>query len=434
MSSLRQLLGLAWRFLWARPLATGLNLGLLSLGLAAVHLVAMLGQQLERGLTRDLQGIDLVVGAKGSPLQLMLATVYHLDVPQANIPADSLGLLRAHPLVDKVVPLSLGDSFQGFRILGTEVAYAEITGVNLASGQWWQAPMQAVLGAQVAQRSGLTLGQSFAGSHGLGQGGPTHDGAAYQVVGVMAACGCVADRLILTDTRSVWVTHAAHGHSPPEKGSSKAADQAHEHEHDHDEAHGNEAASHAEVDALPPGAEVTAALLRYRSPMAAVSLPRWVNAQPQWQAASPALESARLMRMVGLGVEVLRGFGLLLLLVAGVSVFLALTHAVREREPDLAMLRMLGAPPAKLACLVSFEALWLVNLGLLGGLVVGHGLMAWLAHLAQAQQGPALSPWTWAPHTPWLIVGAWGLALVAAAWPAWRASRSEVTRLLHNRA
>lgn len=171
-------------------------------------------------------------------------------------------------------------------------------------------------------------------------------------------------------------------------------------------------------------------LLRYRSPLAAISLPRWVNAQDGLQSAAPALETARLLRMVGAGAEVLRGFGWVLLAAAGLSVFVALLHAVREREPDLAMLRMLGASPWRVALLLALEALWLALLACLIGLVLGYGLTQLLGwYLASEQSlyitGLWLSPWL--ASLPLLAVL---LALLASAWPAWRAYRLDVTELL----
>ncbi|MBQ0937621.1 ABC transporter permease [Ideonella paludis] len=437
---------LSWRFLWARPLLALLNIALLALGLAAVSLVALTSEQVERGLSRDLRGIDLVVGAKGSPLQLILAGVFHLDVPSGNIPATTINTLTQNPLVETVVPLSLGDSLAGYRIVGTTPAYAGLYELPLAQGLWWQKPLQAVLGAEVAQTQGLGLGQSFVGVHGLGQGGPAHDGEAYTVVGVLQRCACVLDRLVLTDVASVWAVHEAHGHAAPAvasaasaAGSSRLAHDPHEdHDHHHDD-HDHDkdkpktvAVASASAEPDLSHREVTVLLVRYRSPLAAVSLPRWVNAQDGLQAAAPALESARLLRMVGVGIEVLRGFGLLLVLVAGASVFIALYHAVREREPDLAMMRMLGASRGRIAKVVLLEALNLATLGLIVGLSLGHGLTEVLGRLLAAQHAMPVTGWWWSTQSLWLILGAYALAIVAAVLPALRAARLDVTRLLQN--
>lgn len=388
---------LAWRYLWARPMVAALNLLLLSLGLAAITFVLLVSEQIEAGVRRDLVGIDLVVGAKGSPMQIMLAGVFHLDVPTGNIPLVTLETLRGQPLVARAVPLSLGDSLQGFRIVGTTPEYLDLYQARLAQGSLWARPLQAVLGAEVARRTGLAVGSRFAGSHGLGEAGEAHADHAYQVVGVLAASGGVLDRLVLTDLASVWAVHDEHHGAP---NSAEAA------------------------------REITLALVSYRSPLAAIALPRWINAQPGLQAAAPALETARLLRMVGAGTEVLQGFAALLLLAAGLSVFVALLHAVRERQSDLAMLRMLGAPPRRVAALVGLEALWLALLACALGLALGHGLAAFLGALLAARQSLHITG-LWFSGLELLVPPlAVLLALASAAWPAWRAYRLDVTELL----
>ena len=103
---------LAFRYLWARPLAAALNLLLLTLGLASMTFLLLVGHQLDRAFERDLAGIDVVVGAKGSPLQLILAGVLHMDVPPGNVPLKAVEVLKTHPQVAKVIPISLGDSFR----------------------------------------------------------------------------------------------------------------------------------------------------------------------------------------------------------------------------------------------------------------------------------------------------------------------------------
>ena len=140
--------------------------------MATITLVILLTQELDARLKRDAEGIDLVVGAKGSPLQLVLAGVYHADVPPGNIPLAAVESLRANPLVREVIPLALGDSFRGFRIVGTEPAFvAHYRGGAGARVALWAAPLEAVLGSDVARATGLAVGATFAGSHGLAEGG-----------------------------------------------------------------------------------------------------------------------------------------------------------------------------------------------------------------------------------------------------------------------
>ncbi|MGE0100504.1 MAG: FtsX-like permease family protein [Hydrogenophaga sp.] len=401
--------GLSWRYLWSRPLATMLNLLLLALGLAAMALVLIARDQVERAFERDLAGIDVVVGAKGSPMQLILAGVFHLDVPPGNIPLSEVEKLARHPQVAELIPLSLGDNLQGYRIVGTSNRYPALLGGVLAQGRFWESPLEAVVGAQVAAHTGLRLGQAFEGAHGLGAGGASHGATPYTVTGVLAQCGCVLDRLILTATESVWRVH----------------DDMHAEEHMSE-------AERAELEAaLQDEREVTLAVIRYRTPVAAVSFPRLVNETTPMQAAAPALEITRLLSMVGVGTQVLQGLTAVLLAVAGLSVFIALWSAVRERRSDLAMLRMLGAPPVRVGALLLCEALWLAALACALGLLVAHALTVLLSVILMDRHSLAISGWQWVPAEGWVPVLAVGVAVVSALLPALSAYRLDVTSLLN---
>ena len=399
-----KMLAIAFRYLWSRPLSAALNLLLLALGLASISFVWITSAQMDQAFERDLAGIDAVVGAKGSPMQLILAGVFHIDVPPGNIPLEAVQQIAKDPRVAQLIPISLGDTFRGFRIVGTTPAYAAHYGVKLAQGAWWSQPMQTVVGTQVAKNTGLAVGNSFYGSHGLGGTGHVHGDFPYTVTGVLAPCGCVLDRLVLTATESVWKVH--------EKAT---------------------ALDEEDQKILEQEREITLALVTYKSPLAAVTFPRFINTTTEMQAAAPAVEITRLLRMVGVGTEVLRGFGAVLLLTAALSVFIALWNAVRERRADLAMLRMLGASPFKVAGLVLCEALLLAAmataLGLLGGHVLAELVGTWL----QAERSLPLTGWIWLP-SEWgvLLLGA-VVATLAAALPAWEAYRLDVTTLLNHR-
>ncbi len=395
---------LSLRYLLSRPLSAALNLLLLSLGLAAITFVLLVQAQIAQAFERDLAGIDVVVGAKGSPMQLILSGVFHIDVPPGNIALEAVQQLKKNPQVAQLIPISLGDSFGGFRIVGSTPDYITHYQARLAQGVLWAQPMQAVLGAQVAKATGLVPGGSFAGSHGLGGGGEAHTQAPYSVAGVLAPCGCVLDRLIVTATESVWQVH--------EKTT---------------------ALDEEDRQAMQAEREVTMALIRYKSPLAAVTFPRFVNTTTEMQAAAPAVEITRLLRMLGVGAELVRGLAAVLLLVAALSVFIALWSAVRERRADLAMLRMLGASPVKVAGLLLCEALWLALLASALGLLAGHGLTALVGYLLAADQSIAVTGWLWLPQEGWVPALAAGVALLAALIPALGAYRVDVGQLLNSR-
>jgi putative ABC transport system permease protein len=268
----------------------------------------------------------------------------------------------------------------------------------------WTQPMQAVIGAEVAQASAMKIGDAFTGNHGVGGGGDEHGNAPYKVTGLLERCGCVVDRLVLTSSESIWHVH--------EK--MMATDEQ-------------------DRKALEAAREITIALITYKSPLAAVSFPRFVNSKTAMQAAAPAVEVTRLLRLLGVGSEVLRGIGAVLLLTAALSVFIALWNAVRERREDLAMLRMLGATPAKVASLLVCEALWLAILASILGLLAGHALTAGAGYLLEAQRSLPLTGRIWLASEIWIPVAALSVATVAALIPAISAYRVDVAQLLNAR-
>jgi putative ABC transport system permease protein len=397
----------AWSYLWARPMNAALNVLLLSLGLASITFLMLVGAQLSKAFDRDLAGIDVVVGAKGSPMQLILSGVLHIDVPPGNVPLKAVRELEKNPLVASIIPISLGDSLQGFRIVGTSHAYLEHYQAALVQGALWKQPMQVVLGATVARKLGLKLGNTFAGSHGLGGGGHMHGDNPYTVTGILQPGGSVLDRLILTDTASVWKVHEDYTASPDDTAEDRKA--------------------------MEDDREITMALVQYKTPMAALSFPRFVNTSTEMQAAAPALEITRLLHMLGLGTDVLRAFAGVLLLTAGLSVFIALWSAVRERKADLALLRMLGAPPAKVAALLLCEALWLGVLASVVGLLLGQACTAALAWLLQLDNSLLIGGVLWPVQLWGVPFLALGVSLVSALLPAFAAYRVSVLELLQSR-
>jgi putative ABC transport system permease protein len=219
---------------------------MLALGVATVALTLLIARELKTRLTRDAEGIDLVVGAKGSPLQIVLAGVYHADVPPGNIPLSAVTALRRNPLVAQVIPWRRRQ-LPRISHVGTEPELVAHYGGVLEAGELWSLPLDAVLGSDVARAAKLRAGDKFTGSHGLVEGGGQHADARYSVTGVLAPTGTVLDRLVLTSLASVWTVH-----------------------------------EHRGEDDANARREVTLALVKYRTPLAAASLPRASTATRHW--------------------------------------------------------------------------------------------------------------------------------------------------------
>ena len=405
-----------WRLVFAgirrKPLGWAFHVLSLALGVAVVAALLAIDQGLDTRFDRDLGGIDLVVGAKGSPLQIILSSVFQIDQPTGNISIDVLNRLKRNMLISEAVPVSLGDNIGGFRIVGTSTDYLQLYDASLASGRLWTKPLEAVLGAQVANDQHLSVGSTFVGEHGLSPGGEMHVANPYRVVGILKPTGTVADRLALTDIASVWKVHE---HENAEHDAAVAA-----------ETHLNEG-----PDLYPAvGNQVTAVLVRYRSAMGALMVPRLIKAIPDVQSAVPALELARLDQLLGTGSRVLRGFGIGLLVLSALGFFVALLSAVQERQRDLALLRALGGRPGLLLRLVLTEALVLGCVGSVAGLLLGRAAATIAARVVASGGGPALAlPAVGMPDLAVFGVGIL-LALMAALLPAASAYRLRPAKVL----
>ena len=402
MKSIVTTLSFAWRMLLARPGAALLNVLLIALGVATMTVLLLVSTQMERSFERDLAGVDAVVGAKGSPLQMILAGVLHVDVPAGNIALEAAQELAKDPRVKKLIPLSLGDSYEGARIVGTTFDYVNLYETKMATGQSWTGVMQVVVGADLQAK--LPINAEFAGTHGLAGGGEVHGKSKYIVVGQLQRCGCVLDRLILTSTESVW--------------------QVHEKEIALDE---------ADKKALQEEREITFGLIQYASPLAAVSFPRFVNQSTELQAAAPALEITRLFRMIGVGTQVLQAFAAVLLIVSAISLWMSLTAALRERRGDLAMLRMLGASKSKVAGLLLIETLLLGLAGWAIGVTLGHLLTSLIGYLLEAERSLVVSGWLMLPQELLLLAEVLGLSVLAVAWPLRQVYGQDVLKQLNVR-
>ena len=434
-----------------RPLPAVLTVLLLALGIATVVVVLLFQRALEDRLGRDARGIDLVVGAKGSGLQLVLSSVFHADVPTGNVRLPELRDIARHPMVAGVIPLSLGDSYEGFRIVGTTHEYVSHYGGAVAHGRLWERPMEAVLGSRAARDTMLRPGDSFVGAHGLGGGSALlHADKPFKVAGVLQETGTVLDRLILVDSTSVWIVHAVHGDTgamPAGQGpQDDSTGDAEQRNRDARESRGEPADDSGTtastgtayagggVSGLPAGdGEITALLVKFRTPLAAITLPRAINAGTALQAASPAQETARLFLLMGTGLDVFRAFAAVLVAASALSLFIALWHAMHEQRYDLAVMRTLGATRGRILRFVLAQGAALGVTGAIIGVVLGHAA-GWLAaEWLDRARSVSVGTLGWAPAEGFVVAGAVLIALAAAIVPAMRAYRLDVITVLSER-
>jgi len=361
---------IAYKNMISKPLNMVLSLLLLVLSVSLVTFVLQLSQQLNGQMGKNIKPVDMVVGAKGSPLQLVLSSVLHIDVPTGNIKLKEAQLIRNHPFVGSAVPVSYGDNYKGYRILGTEPTYLKGYGATLGEGRLFDSSFEIVAGFAVMQKLGLKIGDKITSSHGLAAaGGEAHEDNPYTIVGILEPSGTVVDQLLICNLESIWDAHAHVDEGQVDEGSNTNDED--EHDHAEGEHHHEDGADHKE-DAHAEDREITSLLVKFKSPLGLVQLPRFINENTNMQAALPGFEVQRLMGLLGSGVKTLNGIAIAILLVSGFSIFISLLKTIRERRQELALLRTYGLNTRKLLFLVLFEGLFLAFLGFVVGWALGR--------------------------------------------------------------
>jgi putative ABC transport system permease protein len=413
------LLHLSWKNLRFKPLSTLLIIILFSLGVGLISLLLLLDHQLQKNFEKNLAGIDLVVGAKGSPLQLILCNMYHIDAPTGNISIKEAKpfLNPKHPLIEQAVPLSLGDSYRGYRIVGTTTEMLDLYGANLGEGKIWELNFEATLGANVAKALSLNIGDEFTSSHGLTEDlDMAHDHRPFKVVGILQPSGSVVDQLILTTTQSFWLVHEHQ----------EATDSLDDHDHSHD--HSGPPKSLLDED---EDHEITSLLVKFKGhSYQALNMQRNINENTDLQAATPAIEINRLYSLMNTGEQALRILAIVIIFVSGLSLFISLFNSLKERKYELALMRVMGAHPSKIFLLIIVEGLLLALIGFVVGMLLSHAGMELLAGVMEDNYRYAFTGLQILSKEWLLLASAIGVGILAAVIPAIQASRTDISETL----
>ena len=390
----------------SRGLNSSLSVLLTSFGIVIALLLSQFSNHIKNRLDLDGKGIDIVVGAKGSPSQLVLSSVYHIDIPNGNIPYKSALEISNNPLIEKAIPLALGDNWKGYRIVGTSYDYLKHFDAKIDQGRLWNDDFEMIAGADID----VKINQNIIGAHGLIDGGGVHDEHTYKIVGSLKPSGSVVDRLLLTSVNSVLEIHGLedidhHTEHNHDHKSDKNSDEHHEshrdeknnhkektkdhHEkhvdehHDHNHSNKNEHnvnkkfknvnsnqknLKSSETNLNEP--EITALLIKTKSPIANINLPRSINRETNMQAANPALEITRLTSMLGFGSKTFSLLSTLLISIAILSIFSGLLGNLENRMGDLAILRALGYTKKRIFKIIVLEGTLIISFGILLGIIM----------------------------------------------------------------
>jgi putative ABC transport system permease protein len=394
------LLRLVFRSLAARKGTFVLTALGVALGVMLISSVMALTRQVGQAYSRQGGGIPLVIGAKGSPLQLVLSAVYHLEQSPGLIPFSVLDELRGAPWVQLAVPYALGDLFQGYRVVATDEAlfdasFQPVPGapLSLASGRPFrveagslravlreiegehpgedhpeegapEGPLrEAVLGAEVTRRLGLSPGDRIEPTHGV-EGGKEHaHPELWTVVGTLAPTGTALDRVVFINLDSFFRIEEHRAGGRMEDGR----------------------------------AALSAVLVFPRTATARATMPPVLNRRKDLQVVSPGREIRRLLSLVGDMEVTLLSIAACTAVVGLLSVGLSICHTMAARGPELAVLRALGARRWQVLALLVGEALAQAVSGAILGLLLGRALLFVLQPRIEQGSGVALSLWRWTP-------------------------------------
>jgi putative ABC transport system permease protein len=393
-----------------KPLSSSISLALLVLGVGIISLLLQLNTLIKDQMDNNLRGIDMVVGAKGSPLQLILSSVYHIDSPTGNISLAEAETISNNRMVGSSIKILYGDNYKGFRIVGAEKKFIELYKGVIKEGKDWDNPYEVLVGSKVYEKLKINLGDELISSHGLRETGQSHDEGTFKVVGLLKPSNSVIDQLIITSPQSVWDIHETHDHDEHEN------EHEHEHEHEHEYEHDNR--------------EITAMLIKFKSPMNIIQFPRQINENTNLQAAVPSYEISRLFKLFGFGIETLSYLAYLIIIVSGFSLFINLFNSMRERKYEMALIRTLGASRFQLSTMIIFESLVLTISGFILGLLFSRFGVMFVSSLMEESINYNLNSLKILNEEYWLLGLSVLIGVVSSLIPAIQVYKMNISKIL----
>lgn len=404
---------LSLKNIFNKPLSSTISLALLILGIGIISLLLQLNTLIKDQMDNNLKGIDMVVGAKGSPLQLILSSVYHIDSPTGNISLEEAEKISKNRMVGSSIKLLYGDNFKGYRIVGAEKKFIELYNGKIKKGKNLSKPFEVLVGSKVYSKLKIDIGDDLISSHGLRETGESHDDQSFKVVGLLEPSNSVIDQLIITLPQSVWDVHGNHDHEEEHEH-----DHEEEHEHDHNEEHQHD------------DREITAMLIKFKSPMNIIQFPRQINETTNLQAAVPSYEISRLFKLFGFGIETLSYLAYLIIIVSGFSLFINLFNSMRERKYEMALIRTLGASRLQLSTMIIFESIILTISGFILGLLFSRFGVMFVSRLMEESINYNLSSFKILNEEYWLLLLSVIIGLMASLIPAVQVYKMNISKIL----
>ena len=403
----------------SKPLSSFISLALLTLGIGIISLLLQLNSLIKDQMDNNLRGIDMVVGAKGSPLQLILSSVYHVDSPTGNISYKEADKISKNRMVGSSIKLLYGDNHKGYRIVGTEKKFIDLYKGVFKEGEEWEKPFEVIVGSKVHKNLNIKIGDKLVSSHGLRETGESHEDQSFEVVGLLEPSNSVIDQLIITSPESVWDIHDTHNHNDTNDN----FENENKHDHEHEDEHEHE---HDEYD----DKEITAMLIKFSSPMNIIQFPRQINETTNLQAAVPSYEISRLFKLFGFGIDTISYLAYLIIIVSGFSLFINLFNAMNERKYEMALIRTIGATRFQLSSMIILESLILSLLGFGLGLLFSRFGVMFVSSLMEESINYNLSSIKILSEELWLLVLSVILGVLSSLIPAIQVYKMNISKIL----
>ncbi|MGQ9760837.1 MAG: ABC transporter permease [Thermogutta sp.] len=430
---------IAWRSIQHRAVASSLTAFSMALGVALVVAVLVIYHVLDRSFRRSSQGYDMIVGpAKGGPLEVVLSTVYYLQAPRGTIPYEIYEELHHGRFATEVaaaIPVCIGGNYAGYPVVGTppeffeEFRYLgdrpyefEPGGRNFDP----DSPFEAVIGATVARKAGLRVGDTFRVTHGLAQHGEQEH--PFTIVGVLKPTGTPNDRALFVNIEGFWMLHQHDASHATRKSADESATETGKFAEGGDE-HG----SHEPESVAQGGHELTAVLVKrdWTNSAKAVALPVLVNKEPGVQSVIPAEEVAKLFEgLLGNIQTVLLIFAVLIVVVAGTGLMVSIYNSMNERKMEIAIMRALGAKRNTVMAVILLESILLSLGGGAIGAILGHGLIGAFSGVILEETGVRVTAFSFQTVELILVPGLIVLASVVGYLPALVAYRTDVAKAI----
>jgi putative ABC transport system permease protein len=403
------------RSLRQHAVSTSITAASLALASGLVMAIFSIQRQSYDAFTGGSTGFDAVLGARGSQLQLVLNAVFQLETSPGNIPWEMYTTLRDDPRVAVAIPYAVGDNYKGFRIVGTTIdlfdqfAYASGKKLEFQAGGHVFDPSahEAVIGSYVAQRTGLTVGSTFHPFHGLVYDAKNRHAEEFTVSGIIRATNTPCDRVVWIPIDGIY---RMSGHVL--RGS------------------GTEYVARDDVAIPDANKEVSAVMLKLKTPQAGLALDQMIN--KQGKVATLAWPVARVMAelfdKIGWVNRVLLLVAYLVVAVGAGSILASLYNTMNERRREFAILRALGARRATVFAAIVGEASAIAAMGALCGFVVYAAILGAAAAVVRSETGVVLDVMQWNGALLWTPLGvivAGGLSGVAPAIKAYRTDVAE---------